>query len=119
MSIVVTINAKGARLDVIEKLVSAAVKSKYPNAFVSTKRVDPPESRSDRFEEAKSSVTDASSVAEELRDELQNWLDNLPEGLQGGDRASMLEEAISQLEEFQQYCDDAGNVDVEFPGMYA
>lgn len=119
MSIVITINQKGARLDVIEKLVSAAVQTKYPNAYIQAVRKERPESRSQRFEEAKSWANDASSAGEELRDELQDWLDNLPEGLQGGDRASMLEEAISQLDEFVNYCDDASNVDVEFPGMYS
>jgi len=33
-----------------------------------------------------------------LRDELQEWLDSLPESLQGGSKADQLEEAISSLD---------------------
>lgn len=44
-------------------------------------------------------IEDAKSTCEELRDELQDWLDNLPENLQGGEKADSLQEAISQLEE--------------------
>lgn len=44
-------------------------------------------------------IADATLIAEELKDELQNWLDNLPEPLQGGEKANELEEAISNLEE--------------------
>lgn len=36
---------------------------------------------------------------EALRDEEQEYFDNMPEGLQGGDKGSMAEEAIGQLEE--------------------
>jgi vacuolar-type H+-ATPase subunit E/Vma4 len=43
-------------------------------------------------------VNDAFSQIEELKDELQSWLDNMPESKQGSDKASQLEEAIGQLE---------------------
>lgn len=41
----------------------------------------------------------AYSVTEELTGELQDWYDNLPEGLQGGDLGDRLQDAISNLEE--------------------
>lgn len=119
MSIVVTINAKGARVETVQRLVSAILEAKYPHISISAKRVDPPESRADRFSAAVSDVEDAKSEAENLRDELQEWYDNLPDALQGGDKGSMLEEAISQLDEFIQHCEDATGIDVEFPGMYS
>ncbi len=75
-------------------------------------------SRADRFGEAQSDVSSAKGNAEELRDELQNWLDNLPENLQSGSKASELEDAISSLEEFINSCEEAEGVDVQFPGMY-
>lgn len=65
---------------------------------------------------------------EELRDELQNWLDSLPENLQSGDLGSRLQEAIegldqtveidesSSIDEIEQGM--AGSIDVAFPGMY-
>jgi len=48
-------------------------------------------------------ISHAQSDSEELRDELQNWLDNLPENLQGGSKADELESAISELEEGSDY----------------
>ena len=44
-------------------------------------------------------VEEAQSVAEELKDELENWRDSLPENLQSGEKADALEEAIGALEE--------------------
>jgi len=46
-----------------------------------------------------SAVEEAKASCEELRDELQDWLDNLPESLQDGEKAEALQEAIDQLEE--------------------
>lgn len=42
-------------------------------------------------------VSDAFAQIEELREELQNWYDNMPEGPKNGDKGSMLDEAISTL----------------------
>lgn len=42
-------------------------------------------------------IEEAKSTAEELRDELQEWYDNLPEQFQNGDKGSELQEAIDQL----------------------
>jgi len=48
------------------------------------------------------SLPDAVSTAfgevEQLTEELSSWLDNMPEGLRNGDKASTIEEAISALE---------------------
>lgn len=43
-------------------------------------------------------VTEATEALGELRDELQNWYDNLPENFQNGDKGSQLQEAIDNLE---------------------
>ncbi len=44
-------------------------------------------------------IESAKSTAEELRGELQDWLDNLPENLQSSEKADALQEAIDALEE--------------------
>jgi len=64
-------------------------------------------------------VEEASSEFQELRDELQNWLDNLPENLQSSNKADMLETAISQLDDAISSLEDVTGIDVEFPGMYS
>lgn len=43
-------------------------------------------------------VSDCFSIIEELKEELQNWLDGMSEDLRGGSKAEQLEEAINQLE---------------------
>lgn len=45
-----------------------------------------------------SAIDDAFSEADELKDELQNWFDSMPENLQGGSKGQTLEESIGQLE---------------------
>jgi len=63
-------------------------------------------------------VADAKAQAEELRDELQDWRDNLPENLQQGSKADEIQSAIDSLEEFINSLESAENAEVEFPGMY-
>lgn len=75
-------------------------------------------SRATRFDEAKSTAVDQKAEFEELRDELQNWLDSLPENLQSGSKANALEEAISNLEEAIDALDTLEGIEVEFPGMF-
>lgn len=76
------------------------------------------------------------SELEELKDELQSWLDGMPENLQQSSKAEELESAISQLDEavgsLSSVSDDQDDLDdsigfcreaidnaesVEFPGM--
>lgn len=51
-------------------------------------------------------IDDAKSGAEELSEELQSWLDNMPENMQSGDKASQLEDAIASLEDFTSALDN-------------
>jgi prefoldin subunit 5 len=53
---------------------------------------------------------------EELRDELQNWLDNLPENLQSGSKADELNDAISNLDDVIQYVEDINSAGGDFSG---
>lgn len=45
-------------------------------------------------------VDGAFNVFQELRDEIQDWWDNLPENFQNGDKGDSLQECISSLEQF-------------------
>ena len=99
----------------------SAVTKKAQEAFgkdVQVEKVEHATSRADRFSEAQSLASDAKSIAEELRDELQNWYDNLPENLQSGTKADELQSAIDELESFVSNLDEAENASVDFPGMY-
>ncbi len=75
-------------------------------------------SRSKRFENAKELVRRAVMEMEELKSELDDWLDNMPENLQGSQKAGELEEAIDQLDEIIISLEETEAMDIMFPGMY-
>lgn len=75
-------------------------------------------SRADRFSDAQSKINDAKSVFEELRDELQNWHDNLPENLQSSQKADDLDSAISELDNAISSCEEVEGIEVSFPSMF-
>lgn len=52
------------------------------------------------LEDLEEARDDAVSAAEELRDEQQEKLDNMPEGLQSSDTGQLIEERIAALESF-------------------
>lgn len=114
----IEISGKGIRRDQIRKIVDAT-KEKF-GEVVQTSIQDntPPESRADRFANAMSLVDDAKCEVEALRDELQEWYDNLPENFQQGDKGQQLEEAISNLDEVANNCDSVDTGNIEFPGMF-
>lgn len=113
------IYGKGLRLDTLQKkLHTLFPQNSEENITVTVSKDELPESRADRFEACKSKASEAREEAESLRDELQEWFDNLPEAFQQGDKGSALEEAISNLDTFISSCEEAEGTDVEFPGMY-
>lgn len=117
-TIKVEISKKGLRKDTVNNKLRDFIQKEFPEATVSVSVYERPESRADRFSEAQGMVADAQSEFESLRDELQEWFDNLPEGFQQGDKGSALEEAIQELETALSSCDEIGSCSPEFPGMY-
>lgn len=77
-----------------------------------------PTSRAERLSEAESDFESAKSTVEELRDEMTNWKDNIPENLQGGDKCSEVEEAESALEELINEMENIDFGNVSFPSMF-
>lgn len=75
-------------------------------------------SRGQRFAQIQSDISGSKAEMEELRDELQSWLDNMPENLQQSSKAEELEEAISNLEDIINQLDEVENADVSFPSMF-
>ncbi len=76
-----------------------------------------PGSRANRLAEAESTVDDVKTTVEELKDELQQWLDGLPENLQSGSKADELNEAIQELETIQEALEGLDFSSVSFPSM--
>lgn len=75
-------------------------------------------SRSARFQSIINCIGEGRTEAEELKEELENWRDNLPENLQSGNKAEELDVAIIELEDFISDCDTAEAHDVSFPSMF-
>jgi len=80
-------------------------------------------SRSERFSKTVEALREARDAAfaemEELRDELQSWLDNIPENLSSGSKAEELETAISELDDLLSEIEGVDfDRDVSFPGMF-
>jgi hypothetical protein len=112
---VVITGVTAANIKSLEKKIKAALGEEFS---ADVRRQDPSRSRADRLDEAAGMVEDAAMIVEELKDELQEWLDGLPENLQSGSKADELNDAISELESIY---DSLGSVDtgsVSFPGMY-
>ena len=75
-------------------------------------------SRRVRFEDALGKIADVREEIEELRNELQEWLDNMPENLLESEKASQLEDAIECLNEVVGLAEEIEASDVEFPSMF-
>lgn len=54
--------------------------------------------RRKKIERAKSHITDAVNLIEEVKSDEQDAFDNMPEGFQQGDKGQAMEEGISALE---------------------
>lgn len=111
----ITLTVEAARKESVEKALVKAFGKEVP--LYSVEKLKSAESRSDRLAEAEGSVEDAKNVVSELKDEMQNWLDSIPENLQQGSKASEVQEALDALESLES---DLENVqfDVNFPGMF-
>jgi len=77
------------------------------------------ESRATRLSNAMDLTTNIDEV-NNLREELEQWLDNMPENLQASEKAMQLEEAIQNLEEIADELENMQELqhNVEFPGMF-
>lgn len=80
-------------------------------------KIEKSPSRSDRFDGAISDVADARAEMESLKEELEEWKNNLPESLQSGSKADELDDAINQLDEAIRACEEVEGHSVDFPSM--
>ena len=75
-------------------------------------------SRSKRYKIVREKIKEAYWETRALKEELQSWLDNMPENLKYSERAHAIEVTIDQLFEV---CDSLDNVltkEIYFPGAY-
>jgi len=61
-------------------------------------------------------IADGVSLAEEVKEELESWRDNLPENFQ--DKADELDQAIDEIGGIISEIDASGLEEVEVPGAF-
>lgn len=115
---ILTIDAKGLSETSVQKLVRDHIRK--TDVTVTVTKVKEGSSRSDRLSAAMADVETAASEVESLKDELQEWHDNMPENLQDGDKGSQLDDAVQALEELYDKLNEAvsDSQSIDFPGMY-
>lgn len=114
----VTVRGKNVREAGVQSLVDKLMEKYGDGVHVSVEKVKRPESRADRFQAALDAVSDAKGEVEALRDELQEWYDNLPENFQNGSKGEEIQAAIDQLEDAIGNFETAEGSECDFPGMY-
>jgi len=75
-------------------------------------------SRAERFSEAQTAIETGGLDFDILRDELQSWLDNMPENLQSGSKAEEIQDAIDQLDEASNSVEEIVYMVIEFPKAF-
>jgi uncharacterized protein (DUF1697 family) len=114
----INISGKSIRQETVRKIAEALSDKYGEDAQIIVTDNNPPESRADRLQAAMDLVEDAKSEVESLRDELQEWFDNLPESFQQGQKGEDLEEAISGLSDLYDNLENCDGSNVAFPVMY-
>lgn len=66
-------------------------------------------------EEAQNKLQEAKEIVECCREEEEECYDNLPESLQDGEKGSLMQDAMDNMGEFIDGCDDVIN---EIDGLY-
>lgn len=110
----IILRVPGNRIDAVLKKAKEA----FGEDFQIVRKVDPSSSRADRLSDVEADVQSAATSVEELKGELEEWKENLPENLQQGGKADELDDAISQLEQIQSELESIDFTSVSFPSMF-
>lgn len=113
----ITFTIDAARKESVDKKLREAFGDKVDGLTWEAEKVKSPTNRSERLAEAEALVDDARSIVEELKDEMEQWRDSIPENLQGGEKYSEVETACDALDEIYSNLEQS-DWGVEFPGMF-
>lgn len=113
----VTFQAEGRHPSTVERQVRKRLKLTRADHVTVEKRQHGL-SRAERLSEVEQQVQEAIGEVQSLKEELEQWLESLPENLQSGGKADDLQQAIDALEQIEQDMDSVSFDGVEFPGMY-
>ena len=111
----ISITVNGNNITTIRKQVLAAFGQ---DISAQVEKIERATSRNERLSDAEGFVEDAKNTVIELKEEMEEWLSNMPESLKGGFKADEVQEAIDSLETLEQELDDVDFGIVSFPGMF-
>jgi hypothetical protein len=112
----ITLHVEGARKESVEKALRKAFGEDIHPFTV--EKVKTAESRGSRLSDAGGLRDEARDIVNELKDEMQEWYDSIPENLQNGDKANEVQEAIDALESLDSELENVDFDSVSFPGMF-
>lgn len=118
----INLTVESTNISSVEKKLREAFGAPVP--VHTTEKLTTPAGRAARLDAALQELNTAKDAAEseinELRDELQNWLDGMPENLQGSSKAEELQTAIDELESLVSEVEDitVPESNVDFPTMF-
>ncbi len=102
------------RIDVIKKKMAEV----FPDNHCVVEKQKQNQSRADRLGEAEGNFDDAKNVLEELKGEMEEWYDSIPENLQTGSKAEEVQAAVDALDEIISNMEQVEFGSVEFPAMF-
>lgn len=111
----ITITTDGSNIGAIQKACKAAFGQ---DISYQAEKIQRGPSRADRLSDAEGLVAEAKGIVEELKDEMDAWKEGMPENLQNSDKASEVDDAVSELESLYEALDGVSFDGVTFPGMF-
>jgi DNA-binding transcriptional MerR regulator len=100
------------------KTVQKKIQKAFPGQEVQVEKIKVISSRPDRLGEAEEACENAKSIVEELKGEMEEWHENIPENLQDGSKANEVQECIDALEELNDSLEGIDFSSVSFPSMF-
>ena len=114
----VNVAGKGIRRASVDKLAKSLREEFGDDALIVIHDSSPPESRADRLQFALDKVADARAEIEVLKEELEEWLENLPENFADGEKGDALREAIDGLDSMVSDLESIEGNSVDFPSAF-
>jgi hypothetical protein len=112
----ITLKVDGTRKEFVEKALRKAFGDDAP--VFTVEKVKTPESRAARLAEAEAMADDARQIVEELKEEMEQWRDSIPENLQSGDKYSQVDDCCTNLDDLHSNLEQCEFGSIDFPGMF-
>jgi hypothetical protein len=109
----ITLTIEAHKLSAVEKKAKAAF-----GDDVKVEKVSHHFSRSADLMLAKKKFQEGAEISADLKGQMEEWRDNMPDSLQSTDKFSEIEERVSNLESLESDLENISFDQIEFPGMF-